>query len=188
MKKLLYVVLVVILSSCARTIKIPTGYSPISKNVNEMFYKNYDEFENISFTRHKYFFKWYSNDEPIELYLSDTALIIVFTYRGSNWIFFESATILSSTNNLDRLDFNFNSYDKTTDVSYGVYESIDLYLSGSNIETLHRILSSGGIPKVRLSGKYYKDYLIQGEQLKALNDIITFYLNAESYRNIIKFD
>ena len=68
------------------------------------------------------------------------------------------------------------SYEKTTDVYGGgmVYESYDVYLSESRAKKLYDLLSVTGVCKFRLSGKYYKDYVIGAEYKTVLKNIIKF--------------
>jgi len=154
---------------------IPKGYTPITNQKDESFYVRYDEFKDVSFVRHKYFFSIFA-DEPIEIYeVKNSNLRVVFKYHGSDWIFFKKAVLINSSGN--KVVFNFKTYDKTTDVGSGgtVYESIDLYLSDSEAKKLLGILTASGNKKVRLSGKYYKDYILDNNRVVALTEIIEHY-------------
>lgn len=159
---------------------IPKGYTPITKQKDEKFYVRYDEFKNISFIRHKYFFGTfaYPNTEPIEIYeVKNSNLRLVFEYIGWDWIFFQKATLINSSGK--KIEFNFKSYNKTTDVISGdtVYESIDLYLSDSKAKALLILLSTPGNKKIRLSGKYQEDYILDKNRIIALKEIIDHYFN-----------
>jgi len=152
----------------------PQNYSPLTTKKDNNFYIKHDEFKNASFIRHKLFFNKYA-DLPLELYIvKDSNLRITFTYRGSDWIFFDQAILLSST---DRMEFSFKSYDKTTNVGYGgaVFESIDLYLSDQDSQKLLNILNASGDHKVRLTGKYYRDYILNKNKINALKEILDYY-------------
>lgn len=160
------------LTGCA---VIPTGYLPVSNSENEMIYKKYNEFKNISFYRHKAFFR----TSPIEIYIGEsetTYLRIKFKYSGSGWIFFETATIINSEGS--KVNFSFNSYDKETDVLSGnsVIEYIDESLSDYRAkEILNLINTNVGVIKVRLSGKYYKDYILTESQINGLKEMLNKY-------------
>ena len=157
---------------------VPNGYVPITDQKDEIFYVQHDEFKAVSFVRHKYFFGIFT-DEPIEIYeVKNKNLRVVFKYHGSDWIFFTNATLINSSGN--KIAFNFKTYDKTTNVSGGtVYESIDLYLSDSEAKKLLNLLSTAGNKKVRLSGKYYNDYILDNQKVLALTQIIEHYINSK---------
>lgn len=176
-KKIL-IVLLLIVTGCgviptSRT--IPTGYSPISNSKEEMIYKRYDEFKDISFYRHKAFFK----SSPIEIYFVESSspfLRIEFTYYGSDWIFFESATIINSENS--RVNIRFKSYDKDMDVLYSgnVMESIDKPLTDNDAMLILNLINDNkGEVKVRLSGKRNADYALNESQVKGLKDMLNKY-------------
>ena len=176
-KHILFILIIVILLYGCASILTPKGYSPISNQKDESLYIKYDEFKDVSFIRHKYFFRIRA-DQPIEIYeVKNSNLRIVFKYSGSDWIFFEKAILINSSGN--KIEFNFKTYDKITDVRSGgtVHESIDLYLSDSEAQELLSILSVPGNKKVRLSGKYYKDYILYNNKLIALKEIIEHYFN-----------
>ena len=169
-------VIAFLLSGCMAL--VPQGYVPITSQKDENFYVKYDEFKDVSFVRHKYFFGIYA-DEPIAIYeVKDKNLRVVFKYHGSDWIFFENVTLINSSGN--KSVFEFKTYDKTTDVGSGgiVYESIDLYLSDSEAKKILNTLSAPGNKKVRLSGKYYKDYVLDSPKILALTQIIDHYFNS----------
>lgn len=156
---------------------IPKGYKPVSNEKNESFYVNHDEFKGTSFIRHKFFF---SDDKPIEIYqVKDNFLRVVFTYRGSDWIFFRTATIINSAG--EKMSFAFESHKKTTEVLSGgnVFETVDIVLSDSEAKKLLAILNDSGEKKVRLSGKYYKDYTLYDKKVLALRDVIENYYKQE---------
>ena len=162
----------ILLTGCA---VIPTGYLPVSNSENEMVYKKHNEFKDISFYRHKAFF----SPSPIEIYIGEgklTYLRTKFKYRGSDWIFFENATIINSESS--KVKISFNSYDKETDVLSGssVVEYIDESLSDYKAkEILNLINSNVDVIKVRLSGKYYKDYVLNESQINGLKEILNIY-------------
>ncbi|MBN2789914.1 MAG: hypothetical protein JXR69_06970 [Candidatus Delongbacteria bacterium] len=163
--------LVIVFNGCAT---IPSGYKPMTNKEGEQLYIVQDKFNDVSFIRHKYFFGIFAKT-PIEIYeIENRALRIVFKYVGSDWIFFTKAIILGSQG--DKIEFNFKSYDKKTDVDKNVYESIDLLLTDSEVNKILSILSESGIKKVRLSGKYYKDYELNNNKVVALIEIIKHYL------------
>ena len=167
-------VITILLNGCV--IFIPKGYAPITNQKDEHFYVRYDEFKDISFIRHKYFFG-ISADEPIEIYeVQNRGLRVVFNYCGTVWIFFEKAIAINSFG--QKIEFNFNFYDKTTDVSSSIVsESIDLDLSDSKAQDFLSLLSTPGNKKIRLSGKYYRDYLLDKNKVVALKEIIGHYFN-----------
>jgi hypothetical protein len=166
------IILGIILTGC---VAIPAGYSPTNKSENEMIYKKHNEFKDISFYRHKAFFKF----SPIEIYIgegNDTYLRIKFKYIGSDWIFFESATIINSEGS--KVKFSFNSYDREDDVlsNGSVLEYIDESLSDKKAkEILNLINTNNEIIKLRLSGKYYKDYVLNESQINGLKEILKKY-------------
>lgn len=157
---------------------IPKGYKPVSEKKDENLYVRYDEFKGVSFTRHKLFFR---DDTPIEIYqVNDNLLRVVFTYRGQDWIFFTSATIINSSG--EKVSFSFKSYEKETDVLTGgsVFESIDIVLTDSEAKKLLEILSDPTTKKIRLSGSYYKDYTLMDNKVLALQEIIKNIVNPSA--------
>ena len=90
-------------------------------------------------------------------------LRLQFEYNSSSWIFFDNGTIINQ--NGDKMEWSMKSYDKKTDVHSGgmVYESYDVKLSESEAKELYDLLTITGVCKFRLSGKYYKDYVIGAE-------------------------
>lgn len=139
-----------------------------------MIYQRYDEFKQQSFYRHKAFFK----ESPIEVYIgykSEKYYRIKFIYEGSDWIFFESATIVNADG--ESLRFSFQSFDKITNVmSNGfVFESIDEPLSEDRVKKLLKIIEGNSrYVKVRLSGMYYKDYTLNEKHIKGLLEILNY--------------
>lgn len=161
----LIISVLIVQAGCAT---IPTGYTPISTTEIEMVYKKYDEFKDVTFYRHKVFF----GTSPIEIYIVEgktTYPRIVFKYFGSDWIFFETATLINSKGT--RVIFSFKSYDKTTDVLPGgsVRECIDEILPDSQARKILNLINSNeGEIKLRLTGKYYKDYILSDLNIKGL--------------------
>lgn len=179
MKKILVILAVIIFLSGCSTPYIPDGYDPISTVENEMIYKRYDEFKDVSFYRHKTFF----HSSPIEIYIVESTKTyprILFKYYGSSWIFFETATLVGS--NGQRVLFSFKSYDKITDVLSGgsVKESVDIVLDELKAEQILLMVSTSEEIKLRLSGKYYKDSVIPDDVVNAIKDILTRVKNTEN--------
>lgn len=177
-KNSILIILLVMLTGCGiipTSRSIPTGYSPISNSKEEKIYKSYDEFKDISFYRHKVFFKF----SPIEIYIVDSSspfLRIEFTYYGSDWIFFESATIINSEGS--SVNFRFKSYDKESDVLYSgrVKEYIDVVLTDNKAIPMSNLIKyNRGEIKVRLSGKRNADYVLNESQIRGLKDILDIY-------------
>ena len=161
-KNSILIILLVMLTGCGiipTSRSIPTGYSPISNSKEEMIYKSYDEFK--------------------EIYIVDSSspfLRIEFTYYGSDWIFFESATIINSEGS--SVNFRFKSYDKESDVLYSgrVKEYIDVVLTDNKaIPMFNLIKYNRGEIKVRLSGKRNADYVLNESQIRGLKDILDIY-------------
>jgi hypothetical protein len=173
-KLLLFLVITMGFTGCLSF--VPEGYTPVSTTENEMIYKRYDEFKDVAFYRHKTFF----GSSPIEVYIvegTSTYPRIVFEYYGSSWIFFETATLVGSDG--QRISFTFKSYDKTTDVLSGgsVKERIDIVLDEARAEQILRMISTSEEIKLRLSGKYYKDFSLPEDVVNAIKDILTMVNN-----------
>jgi len=156
---------------------IPSGYTQYGTETSNLYIRN-DEFKNVSFIQHKYFFNIFI-DHPISVYIAKTQsaklLRAVFSYDGSDWIFFENAIIINNSG--ERLARTFKSYDKNTDVGSGghVYESIDIVLTDAEVSQLMKLLEAGNV-KIRLSGKYYKEYSLNEDYINALMEILRLYI------------
>lgn len=179
MKTFLSLLLSITVFSC---VMIPNGYKQID-NISKI-YKRYDDFKNITYYWHESSFSTaYTCQTPLYLYISkgkEKVLCARFLYVGANWIFFDQIIIKDNSGNT--LTFNVKSYDKTTDVtSRGtIRESIDISLFeidgfiDNKFEKLTEIIHNGGI-KIRLSGKYYKDYEISSEIIQIYRNMISLY-------------
>ena len=172
------VVIIVFLNITGCTaLQLPAGYKPIDSSQNQQIYRRYDEFKNVSFYKHKAF--WSLLPTPIEVYVGEDDskyMRLIFRYKGSDWIFFDNTTVINSEG--DKMSFSFETYDKTTDVGYGGYvtESIDLSLSRSRAIELLDLVTTNGEVKVRMSGEYYRDYIISKNQVEAIRQMINYYL------------
>lgn len=176
-----FVLLLVVV--CVGCVSIPKNYKKVSEKSD--IYVRYDEFEGVSFYQHKIAFQSLVDmSKPVELYIVKRQIAkgmrIRFQYYGGSWIFFEQATILN--NNGRRIEFTFRSYDKETTVISGglVSEIIDLPFSEEDIKIMENMLISAEPKiKVRLSGKFYKDYELDKDTVMALKDILSFYKMTE---------
>ncbi len=136
--------------------------------------EEYDEFKKVTFIKNLEI----DNKIPLDMYIGKDEenkwLRIRFRYKGSDWIFFDTITIINS--NGSSISWKINSWDKNEEIlDYGnVYESIDISLSDSKKEELKSLLKGNQI-KIRLSGKKYNDYNIDDEYALALLEIITTY-------------
>lgn len=136
--------------------------------------EDYDEFKKTSFIKNKKI----DNQVPVDIYIGKNEenkwLRIRFRYRGSDWIFFEKATIINSDG--ATITWNINTWDKNTDVlsNGNVYESIDLQLTDTRREELYSLLQGNGV-KIRLIGKYYKDYEIKTDYVLSLLEVLNTY-------------
>jgi len=170
--------------------RIPTDYKQIVEN--PIFYVKKDDFKNVSFISHKECFHKDTISGPFKLYIvkgeNSKALRILFSYFGSDWIFFENAILLNEEGR--RVSYIFKSYDKTTEVISGnVFERMDYLLATvmtlnektydlnlENVQQLQELLEGKNI-RIRLTGKYYKDYTLNYIQAKAFVDTIKYYID-----------
>lgn len=136
-----------------------------------------DDFKGITFYQHEYLKKFstvpmyiyagkYDNSE--EIYLR-----IVFKYKGSNWIHMKNATIINLTG--DKQIFEFGLFGTESKVySYdNLVEYADLNLTKEKALFFYNLISKEGV-KVRLAGKYYKDYEIKEKSTLYLKEMIEF--------------
>jgi hypothetical protein len=170
---LLLTILIAVVS-CS-TLNIPSGYTQYNADTSNIFIRN-DEFKNVSFIQHKYFFNIFL-DQPLIIYIAknqNTKFVRAkFSYDGSDWIFFEDAIIVNS--NGERMSWTFKSYEKNTDIGSGghVYENIDIVLSADEVSKLIKLIGGNNV-KIRLSGKYYKEYSLDADYINALREILEF--------------
>ena len=95
-------------------------------------------------------------------------------YSASDWIFFDNATLINQSG--EKMVWSMKSYEKSKDVLSGgtVYESYDVLIGESDAKRLYDLLSVTGVAKLRLTGKYYKDYVIGTEYKTVLKNVIKF--------------
>jgi len=145
----------VMFSGCIQP-KIPDNYKAIAPQ--SKIYKTYDKFKDTTFYRHEYSLKNYNIPEVYVVKDQDKiGYRFVARYAGEDWIFFTKIYFVNDEG--DRLLFTVKSYNKKTDISYGVKESIDILLSEQQRKQLIKVLSSSDVT-MRLEGKYYKEYKI----------------------------
>lgn len=94
-------------------------------------------------------------------------------FHKSNWIFFEKILINADGN---RFEIPFDEYkDKKTEVSSGVYEWVDIFVSDFLLIKLKEITEAKSVT-VRFEGdKYHEDYTVSNSQKERLKQIIEFY-------------
>ncbi len=151
---------------------VPQGYKPLKEK--SLVYTKYNEFKKFTVYSHKNLFGNY-----IKIYLLDKESFneplyrIKFIYRGSDWIFFNSATLINTDG--EDIRFTISRTDKDTEVLSGgnVYEDSDIVLSMSERKKLLKLLNSKSV-KLRLSGKYYKDYQLNKSTKQGLIEMLTF--------------
>ena len=142
-----------------------------------------DDFTGTTFIEHNYFSSTRSK-EPMEFYISrvssgDYYLVVRFYYIGSDWIFFKKAILIDSKGNKFQRTFD---YSKITHKIQGsiVTERIDLPLSKgeSLMDDIEKVFQDDNI-RLRLTGKYYEDYDLEVERVKALKEVLWLYNKLE---------
>lgn len=188
MNKFSLLLLAVILISC---VMVPNDYKKIN-NLSKI-YRKYDDFNKTTYYQHEMSFSTahtvstiYHTNSPMFLYVAQgddgrKTIFARFYYYGSDWIFFNKVII--KDNNGNQLAFNVESYDKNTEVLSGgnVKESIDIPIPNlgndvidNKFEKLSEIINNGGI-KIRLTGKYYKDYVISPDVIQNYQEMLNLY-------------
>lgn len=170
----------IILNSCGSIVY--NGYEPINNDKNAIIYKKQNEFNDYTYYRHKTFFTTFSSS-PLYLYVAESKenkyLRAEFRYDGSDWIFFDNATILNSEK--VKMKFTFDSLNRKTNVktsSIGVSEEFSIIINDSKAKELLNLLSSDvdGDIRIRLSGDGIKDYVLKKAHISSFIELIKFYL------------
>ncbi len=162
------------LASCSSFVIVPEGYT----TEDELIYKKIDEFKQRTFYTPKVSFANTENN-PIYFYISkgakDKILFLDIRYEGYDWIFWNTAIIISGQ---DRITITVNRYGSiNTSVCCGgiVFEECNNIIGDQYAQKLKQMALSGNEVKLRLSGKYYKDYVLSQENLSAIVQIIDLY-------------
>jgi archaellum component FlaF (FlaF/FlaG flagellin family) len=105
-------------------------------------------------------------------------------YHGSDWIFFETMTVLV---NGKSFNFTFDKFQRNEDVQYGVYETYDfpVKLFPTFEEMLVEICQTDTV-KVRLSGEKQHDFVLTKKQISVIKKyyeeygkLSTVYISSE---------
>ena len=137
--------------------------------------KNYDDVSGITWYKQPYF-THYTNSNRTSIYMGvkeeSKWLILMMSYEGDDWIFFENA-YLSYDGNTKEIFFN-EYEDKKTDVSNGVSEWISVSVN-KDIEDFLREFAKSDDAKMRLSGKRSKTRTLSSKERRGILDVLNGY-------------
>ncbi|PJZ43787.1 hypothetical protein [Leptospira brenneri] len=152
MKKIQILIFSTILS-CST---LPKGFSPIAPESNIIEKK--DLVENRNIYTHSDLVGLFK-PKPLHMYVitkdKNKWLRIVFTYTGTDWIFFEKMFLSGKE---ERIEFSIENYDKFTNVASdaSITEKADILIDKSEIKTLKNLFAKPFT--LRLRGKYQRDF------------------------------
>ena len=137
--------------------------------------KKYDDVSGITWYKQPYF-THYTNTNRTSIYMGvkeeSKWLILMMSYEGDDWIFFENAYLSYDGNTKE---ISFNEYeDKETDVSNGVSEWISVSVN-KDIEDFLREFAKSDNAKMRLSGKRTKTRTLSSNERKGILDVLNGY-------------
>lgn len=137
--------------------------------------KKYDDVSGITWYNQPYF-THYTNTNRTSIYMGVKEerkwLILMMSYEGDDWIFFENAYLSYDGNTKE---ISFNEYkDKETDVSNGVSEWISVSVN-KDIEDFLREFAKSDNAKMRLSGKRTKTRKLSSNERKGILDVLNGY-------------
>lgn len=129
-----------------------------------------DEFNHALTVRHKAFSKYMNgNGTTIEAEIYDGNISVESQYVADHWIFHKTFTV--------KIGDNEQSGDGRTqqEVIEGVCETVSPTFAES--ESLARFIASAGNRpvRVRLDGKFYKDYTLRPAHQKAIAETVEYY-------------
>ena len=130
-----------------------------------------DEFDKKITIRHRAFSKYMNgNGTSIEAEIYDNSLVLASEYVAEEWIFHDSFTVKVGEDQLSATGPR-----KEEVINGGVVEMVALGpLRSGPIAEL--IASAGSSPvRVRLDGKYYKDYTLRPAHQKAIAETVEYY-------------
>jgi uncharacterized protein YceK len=137
--------------------------------------QKYDEFNGITFTNSNYLsshsrFRVYYGERNGNRWLRITA-----NYNGDDWIFYKMIQLVNGDSS--RLTINIKSFDKKTDIfSNGrVFESSDDILSDEDGKKLIELLNGTPPIRVRLSGDYNDEFVLENNTVYALANLLNSY-------------
>jgi hypothetical protein len=140
------------------------------------FVTTVDEFNNTTTIRHKAFSKYMNgNGTTIEAEIFDRKLSVESQYVADDWIFHKSFTVKIGN------EMRGASGRTREEVVQGVCEIVAP--DSTDSEQIARfIASAGNIPvRVRLDGKFYKDYTLKSVHQKAIAETVEYY-------DLLKYD
>ncbi len=164
---------------------IPVGYSPVQEQKD--LYAKINKREDSKVIKHKFFLIKNTSDvnsEPITVEIlegmNNSFIRLTFNHRGKDLIYFNKAVIINA--NGGKLEFNKKSSNDISRVNRegNVYEFKDFDLSDDSSTKLLAILYSNNTIKIRLSGRYKKDYVLDKDRINALKDILELYLKKKN--------
>jgi len=182
---------------------IPDSYKQVDSISN--IYVEYDPFDDDYTYNHKYLLTT-GVLSPLKIHFEQKVYGLIikinFTYRGDDWIFFNSATIINESGG--RVGFGFEEEYKFHDVNYyGVTEKATFFqddddhgekiISGhvfkDQVDEMRKLLSKEEVIKMKLSGTGSMVYEFSNECRLALLETINYYyklagFNDTKYTNV----
>lgn len=139
--------------------------------------RKHDDVSGTTWYDQKYF-THYTNNNRTSLQLgyskgSDPWLVLMMSYTGDDWIFFDNA-YLSYDGNTKEIFYDKYSNKKTDNDGGEVWEWIKVPVEESEIEWLKSFAKSPNA-KMRLSGKYQKTRNLSSQERQGILDVIAGY-------------
>lgn len=144
------------------------------KNPLDYVKKEYDEFKGLTFYKMKGLYV-----PPICPYIVHPQgaipfLRVNFTYRGSEWVFFDKILLTCDGGGIYQVSFSEYEYDSQILSSGSVKEWIDIIADDELINYLKNFVKSEK-PKIRFTGKYEHTTTFNKQMLKPIVNVLNAY-------------